>query len=69
MLTCEIISLARSWYYKSHKKVLSIDKCFKTLVKDKHLLRAIHEVLQDNSTVILTRLFKRFKVDHIQETR
>jgi hypothetical protein len=69
MLTCEIISLARSWYYKSKGDILSIDKCFKTLVKDKNLLRAINEVIRENSTVILTGLFNRFQVDHNQEKR
>jgi len=65
----ETISLVRSWQYKKKQKILSVAKCFNTLIEKKRILSAIRTIWTKRKDNLIRSIFKIFENKHWLERR
>jgi hypothetical protein len=68
-LSIEIISVARHKQYKQAGKILSIDKCLKTIISNKTILNLTRVKCNRETKAIVSNLLETFTIQHWQEKR
>jgi hypothetical protein len=68
-LSIEIISVVRQKQYRLTGKILSIDKCLKTIISDKIVIILSREKSNDKIEIIVSELLESFSIQHWQEKR
>ena len=69
MLCMEIISIARHEQYNRAKKILSIDKCLKTILERKKIIELVRCKKMPDIINVIKKLFQLFTANHWQEKR
>ena len=69
MLCMEIISIARHEQYNRAKKILSIDKCLKTILERKKIIELVSCEKMPDIINVIKKLFQLFTANHWQEKR
>lgn len=69
MLCMEIISITRHEQYDKVKKIISIDKCLKTIIERKIIIELIGSKKLPDIIICIKKLFKLFTINHWQEKR